>query len=248
MNPLSLSPRIRHRALQAACAIVISLLLYVAWNQANHNFGQVRPGTVYRSGQMPGSALAQIIRERRIKTVLNLRGPNPSEPWYREELAATLNQGATHIDIAMSSCLWMSRVQLRTLVDTLETAERPLLIHCAWGSERTGLAAAIAELLRPGGALSDARAQFSIQYLFVRMNDGQVMAEHLDQYENWLQKAKLSHTPANFQRWVNEEFHPGKPSREDWPYDPYPLVVVKRPGLEPRALPLASGTPSNRPR
>ena len=76
------------------------------------------------------------------------------------------------------------------LVETLEKAEYPLLIHCAWGSERTGLASAFAELLRPGSTLDDARAQFSIRYLFVRMNDGKVMAEHLDQYESWLRERR----------------------------------------------------------
>ena len=29
-----------------------------------------------------------------------------------------------------------------------------------------------------------------------------------------------------------EGFQPRKPSREDWPYDPYPLVVITRPRFE----------------
>jgi protein tyrosine phosphatase (PTP) superfamily phosphohydrolase (DUF442 family) len=224
--------------MRLAAAIMILLLFFVAWNQANHNFGAVQPERIYRSGQMPASALAQTLRERRIKTVLNLRGSNPSEPWYRDEISTTREACATHVDIAMSSCLWMSRVQLRALVETLDTTEYPLLIHCAWGSERTGLVSAFAELLRPGGTLEDARAQFSIRYLFVRANDGKVMAEHLDQYENWLRERGLEHDPANFHRWVDEGFQPGKPSREDWPYDPYPLVVVARPGDKPEQGPM----------
>jgi protein tyrosine phosphatase (PTP) superfamily phosphohydrolase (DUF442 family) len=197
---------------------------------------------------MPASALAQTIRERGIKTVLNLRGENPSEAWYRDELSATLENGATHVDVAMSSCLWISRAQLRTLIETLETSEPPLLIHCAWGSERTGLTSAFAELLRPGGTIADARAQFSIAYLFVRVNDGKVMAEHLDLYERWLHESGLAHTPDNFKRWVNEGFKPGHPSREDWQYDPYPLVVTKRPQQRPRDHPLAAKTLETPPR
>ena len=90
-----------------------------------HNFGEVQPGRIYRSGQMPASALAQTIRDHQIKTVLNLRGSNPAEAWYRDELTTTREAGATQIDIAMSSCLWMSRAQLRALVETLDTAEVP---------------------------------------------------------------------------------------------------------------------------
>ena len=187
-------------------------------------------------------------RGREIKTVLNLRGPNRSDSWYRDELATTRQEGATHVDIAMSSCLWMSRPQLRVLVDTLDKSERPLLIHCAWGSERTGLASAFAELLRPDSTLDDARAQFSIRYLFIRVNDGQVMAEHLDQYESWLRNSGAAHSPARFRQWANEGFQPGHPGREEWPYDPYPLVVVNRPEKRPGPPPVATENRSNRAR
>jgi protein tyrosine/serine phosphatase len=211
-------------------AVLIPILLYIAWDQATYNFGAVQPGRLYRSGQMPATALARTIREYRIKTVLNLRGPNPDSSWYSPEREASLAAGATQVDIPMSSCLWMTRDQLKTLIETLDSAEYPMLIHCAWGSERTGLASAFAELLRPGSRLEEARAQFSIGYLFVRVKDGKVMAEHVDQYENWLQTKGLRHTPATFRRWAAEGFKPGVPNREGWPYDPYPSKVVTRPG------------------
>jgi hypothetical protein len=135
----------------------------------------------------------------------------------------------------------MSRTQLKVLITALDSAEYPLLIHCAWGSERTGLVSAFAELLRPGSTLDNARAQFSIRYLFVRIGDGQVMAEHLDQYADWLRQQGLVHDPTNFRRWVDHGFHPGKPSREDWLYDPYPLVVITRPEIRRSIEPVATG-------
>jgi hypothetical protein len=226
---------------------MLAVLGLVAWDLANHNFGEVQPRRVYRSGQMPASSLAQVLRDHQIKTVLNLRGANPSRPWYQTELSTTLAARATHIDIAMSSCLWMSRTQLRAVVDTLDSAEYPLLIHCEWGSERTGLVSAFAELLRPGGSMEDARAQFSIRYLFVRINDGKVMADHLDQYENWLRTNRLEHNPANFRHWAAKGFRPCLPSREQWPYDPYPLVVVNRPRSQPPPEPRTAGATGTNP-
>jgi hypothetical protein len=195
---------------------------------------------------MPATALTQTLRTRRIKTVLNLRGSNPVDEWYRDEVAATNAAGATQVDVAMSSCVWMSRAQLRSLVRILDRAEYPMLIHCAWGSERTGLVSAFAELLRPGGSLGDARAQFSVRHLFVRVNDGKVMAEHLDQYERWLRSSGMQHDPATFHRWVDCGFKPGAPGREQWPYDPYPLVVTTRPGAKPEREPAAVGAGSTR--
>ncbi len=226
-----------------AVVLIVTPLLFVAWDQATYNFGEVQRGRIYRAGQMPARALAQALREHHIKTVLNLRGSNQVDAWYRDEVAATNHEGATQIDVAMSSCVWMSRAQLRALIESIETAEYPMLIHCAWGSERTGLVSAFVELLRPGSTLEDARAQFSLRHLFVRINDGKVMAEHLDQYESWLRAGKLEHDPANFRRWVSTGFMPGNPSREQWPYDPYPLVVITRPGALPEATPVAGRPP-----
>lgn len=238
--------RVARWCLKITAAAALVAILYVAWDQATYNFGTVQPGRIYRSGQMPAHALARTLRNYGIKTVLNLRGVNPSLAWYPAERETTLKAGATQIDIPMSSCLWMSRVQLRTLIDALETAEYPLLVHCAWGAERTGLVSAFAELLRPGASLADARAQFSLGYLFLRINDGKIMAEHLDRYEAWLKEQGLSHSATHFKRWVNEGFVPGVPSREQWPYDPYPLIVISRPPAKAAGQPLAAGTGAER--
>jgi protein tyrosine/serine phosphatase len=215
--------------IRGALALVLAGGLYIAWDQSQYNFGEVQDGRIYRSGQMPAAALVRTIREHNVKTVLNLRGSN-KDAWYTDERGATLGAGATQVDIAMSSCIWMSRAQLQTVVRTFDGAEYPMLIHCRWGAERTGLVSALAELLRPGSTIESARAQFSIRYLFVRMNDGKIMAEHLDQYERWLAEQGWTHRPEHFRRWVEEGYKPGLPNREQWPYDPYPLVVVTRPG------------------
>jgi hypothetical protein len=239
--------RIAGLIIRLTAVLAIPGLAYVAWDQATFNFGAVQPGRIYRSGQMPATALTEALHAHRIKTVLNLRGSNTADAWYRDEVAATNAAGATQVDIAMSSCLWMSRAQLQALIRVFDRAAYPMLIHCAWGSERTGLVAAFAELLRPGSRLEDARAQFSIRYLFVRVNDGRVMAEHLDQYERWLRERGMMHEPANFRRWVEEGFQPGAPGREQWPYDPYFLVVITRPGSKPEREPAAQAAAPGRP-
>jgi hypothetical protein len=197
---------------------------------------------------MSPGALARTLRAYPIKTVLNLRGPNPEQEWYRGELAATLAAGVTHTDIALSSCVWMSRIQLRILVDVLESSDYPILLHCSWGSERTGLTAAIAELLRPGSTVDDARSQLSLRYLYLRLGDGKIMAEFIDQYEQWLRRNNRQHTPTVFRTWVTEGYQPGTPSREQWPYDPDPLCVITRPAALPQGATQrqAAGAPATR--
>jgi hypothetical protein len=209
---------------------LLPLLFWICWNQVTYNFAVLQPGQIYRSGQMSARALEETVRTYQIKTVLNLRGPNPEQAWYREEVASTLAAGATQIDIALSACVWMSRVQLRTLVRVLDTCEYPLILHCAWGSERTGLTSAIAELLRPGTSLAQARGQLALRYLYLRLGDGKIMSEFLDQYEDWLRRNHRQHSPEVFRSWASRDYRPGTPSREEWPYDPLPLFVLTRPG------------------
>lgn len=224
---------IRKVALAAALLVGVPGLPvggYVAYRQSTGNFGVVQPGRVYRAGQMGADALAARVAEHRVRTVLNLRGPNPKQEWYRAEKQATLEAGATLIDVPLASDQYLTRLQARRLVEILETCEYPLLVHCQWGAERTGLVAAMVELLRPGSSLAEARDQFATRYLFLPVKDGRIMLGHLDRYAEALAALGEPHSPERFRRWLTEDYRPIEPSREFWPYDPYPLSVTHRPG------------------
>jgi hypothetical protein len=231
---------IRKRVVWPVATLLLVPAGFWGYVEATDNFGAVVPGRVFRSGQMGSQTLARTVHEHHIRTVLNLRGPNPTDAWYLAERAATIGAGATQVDVALSSCEWMSRAQLRTLIRTFDTCEYPILIHCQYGSERTSLVSAFFELLRPGSTLDDAGRQFSLRHLFVRVKDGKVMAEHLDQYVAWLRRQGAAHSPERFREWAETGFTPRWPTREMWPYDPKPLVVVTRPE---RAPPVAGTSP-----
>lgn len=219
------------------------ILAFLGWKEWDGNFATVVPGEVYRSGQMGSSLLGKKVRGYGIKTVINLRGSHPESAWYRAERAETLAAGATQLDIALSSCDWMSRDQARVLIDALERAQRPILVHCWRGSERTGMANAFLALMRPGSTLDDARDQFSIRYLFVPLGDGITSLRHFEAYEGWLKRGQLAHTPERFKSWIRDHYEPGLPSRQVWDYDPYPLVVETRPG---RGADVAQTPPAER--
>lgn len=215
--------------LRGVSLAVMILTLAVLGRWWTGNQGTVVPGAVYRSGQLTSDGLERTIRSRGIRTVLNLRGCNPEQAWYRAERTAALRNGALQVDVAMASDQWMSRVQLDAVLELLRTAPRPLLIHCEWGAERTGLTSALAVLLTPGGSVEAARGQFSTRFLFLPVKDGRMMIAHLDQYARWLARQRRPHSPELLREWSRSGYRPGTPSREDWPYDPYPLVVTTRP-------------------
>ncbi len=206
--------------------------LPVAYRRSTGNFGTVEPGRFYRSAQLDADGLRRVIREHTVKTVLNLRGPNPEQAWYRDEVAAATGAGATLIDLPMASDQWLSREQARTLLEVLDHCETPVLIHCEFGAERTGLVSAIIELLEPGRTIEEARSQFSIRYLFLPIKDGLVMRGHLDRYEAWLRERGVAHEPERFREWLVGTYRPGMPSREYWPCNPYPRKVVTARGQD----------------
>lgn len=212
-----------------ALAIIAPPAGFVGWRYAHSNFGTLEPGRIYRSKQMNAHDLTATVQTYGLKTVLNLRGVNESDAWYRDELQATIASKATQVDFKMASDQWLSRLQLRSLIRIFDTCEYPILLHCEFGSERTGLASAIAVLLQPGRSLEEARAQFSLHYLYYVDKTNYVLPDHINQYEAWLRARAEPHSPERFRGWAWEGFVPGQPSREYWPYNPDPLVVVTRP-------------------
>ena len=126
--------------------IAAPILTYAGVLKLTGNIDVVDPGAVYRSGQLSGERLTQLITERKIRTVINLRGPNAGRPWYDEEARATQALGVTQIDLPMSATREPDPALLDRLVTTLKTAQKPFLIHCESGSDRTGLATALYRL------------------------------------------------------------------------------------------------------
>jgi protein tyrosine phosphatase (PTP) superfamily phosphohydrolase (DUF442 family) len=223
--------RLRRWLVSLGVVVLIGLLpiSFVLWRYSTSNLGALQPGRIQRSGQMSANRLTATIEGSGVRTVLNLRGVNENDAWYLAERNATTAAGAIQVDFKMASDQWLSRAQLRALIRIFDSSEYPLLIHCESGSERTGLASAIAELLRPDGSVKDARTQFSRSYLFVRDAKNKVLPEHLEQYEAWLHARGWNHSPDRFRQWAAEGFVPGQPSREYWPFNPDPLVVITRP-------------------
>ena len=68
-----------------------------------------------------------------------------------------------------------------------------------------------------------------LRYLYVRLGDGKIMAEFLDQYEDWLRSERARASARGLSPLGCRGILPGEPNREEWPYDPSPLVVETRP-------------------
>jgi protein tyrosine phosphatase (PTP) superfamily phosphohydrolase (DUF442 family) len=128
------------------------------------NIHEVERGMVYRSGQLGANQLATLIRAHHIRTVVSLRGENPGQSWYDAEVATTAAAGVKLVSLPMSADNEPGEALLASLLQVLATAERPLLIHCEAGADRTGLAAALYELVNMRQPPERADAQLSFRY------------------------------------------------------------------------------------
>lgn len=136
-------------------------------DQLPPNFHPIVEGEAYRSGQPTAEELESVVERYGIKTVINLRGSNPSETWWIQERDTCVRRNIALVDIAMSSQALPSREDLLALYDTFLSAPRPVLIHCKAGSDRTGAAAAIWRMAIAGEPREQAKAELSFYYLHI---------------------------------------------------------------------------------
>jgi protein tyrosine/serine phosphatase len=128
------------------------------------NFHSVVAGALYRSAQPTTFDIARYQKTYGIKTIINLRGENRGSSWYDAEIAEAKQLGITHIDFRMSARRELTQVEAADLIGILKRAEKPVLIHCKAGADRTGLAAAlyVAAVAKLGETAAE--NQLSIRY------------------------------------------------------------------------------------
>jgi hypothetical protein len=128
-----------------------------------YNFHWIVPGEAARSSQAYAGFLGWFLRRRGIRTMINLRGPNPEWRWWQYEKRVCGGIGVGHIDVALSSKNLPTRTMLLALLDAFDEAARPMLIKCSGGQDRTSFGAALYLLHTRGwSALPAAQAQFAI--------------------------------------------------------------------------------------
>ncbi len=143
--------------------VTLAALLLVGTGCAlvNDNLRKVERGELWRSAQMSPGRLEYAVTRHGIKTVINLRGVNAEEPWYRDEVAACERLGVTHHDLPLTMKQIPEPESLQQLVEWFETADKPILVHCQAGIHRAGVASASYKLFK-GADVNEARKQFGI--------------------------------------------------------------------------------------
>lgn len=171
-----------------AFAVLVPCGAYPGFLQLTGNFHTVIAGELYRSAQPDAKEIADYKARYGIKTIINLRGENNQKDWYRQELAASRQFNIKHIDFRMSNRKVLGQAQAAKLIALMQKVEKPVLIHCAAGADRTGLAVALYLASRGYGEVA-AESQLSFRYGHVGipiLSSSYAMNETFERLEPWL--------------------------------------------------------------
>ena len=191
--------------LRAALGL-LSLLILAAFglwasNYFTHNVHAVLPNQVYRSAQLTHDDLARLVQRYGIRSVINLRGANPDIAWYQDEMAVTQERHLWHADLALDAHHLPDVATLQQLVNLIERAPKPLLLHCRQGADRTGLASAIAMVLLNQHASESVLWQ-QVGWRYNVISPSSVGYQFMKDFSRWCQATGHRMTGENLKAWL----------------------------------------------
>jgi undecaprenyl-diphosphatase len=145
-----------------AAGLILALAGYISSDLIHDNLRVVAAGQAYRSGQMDAEGFTSVIEHYGIKSILNLRGENPTTSWHQAEIATAAKLNVVHYDRSLGSGTRLTLAQMDDLVTLLRQAPKPVLIHCNGGADRSALVAALYDFAIRGQPPAEANKEFSV--------------------------------------------------------------------------------------
>jgi len=136
-----MNSRTRKRIVRPTLAALAVIGLYAAYLISTNNFHTVIPGELYRSARPSPEEIAEWHKRYGIKTIIDLEGHSHAD-WYRKEQATAKALGIKLVAHEMSARRDVQSDEVEQILDILKTAQRPILIHCRNGADRSGLVSA----------------------------------------------------------------------------------------------------------
>jgi protein tyrosine/serine phosphatase len=107
-------------------------------------------GKVYRSGQISRFLIADVVERNHIGTIIDLNGLDPNDADQRAELQVAEAKGVRHLRFPLKGDGTGQIDRYAGAVQAIfesEHEEKPVLVHCAAGTQRTGACVSFYRLL-----------------------------------------------------------------------------------------------------
>jgi protein tyrosine phosphatase (PTP) superfamily phosphohydrolase (DUF442 family) len=189
----------------AALVVLASLAWVFRAPLFRNNLHAVIPGEVYRSAQPSPEELRQLVATLGLRSVVSVRGGHAGKEWFAVEQRVLDAMGVELHSVRLSAHRWPSRSQLEELTRILETAPRPLLLHCRRGVDRSGLVSAMVQLLA-GRAPERALDEYGLRHAHVDLFAPGQFREVVLRYADWLAERGATHSPERFRGWIRTDY------------------------------------------
>lgn len=166
-------------------------------------------GPLYRSNQPSASKIYQYKRELGLKTIVNLRGYNPTQGRYQLEAKACEKAGVTLINTRVHSRGLPTVEQINALKELIESIEAPALAHCKSGADRAGIFAVLYCHFRLGQTIDEAKEQLHWTYGHFRSAKTGILDHFFESYIQFRDQWSVKHADQpslTFLEWVNTNF------------------------------------------
>jgi protein tyrosine phosphatase (PTP) superfamily phosphohydrolase (DUF442 family) len=146
----------------AAVAVGVWLTVQTRGNRLVwDHFDVVKHGILYRSGQLNPDQFEQAVALLGIRTVVSFQIPGEDVDGER---AVARRLGIDFLNLPMPGDGFGQEVQFREVLKVVDDADRrPVLVHCARGTCRTGAAVALYRFERDGWTIDDVSAEMRRQ-------------------------------------------------------------------------------------
>lgn len=170
------------------------------------NFDEIAPGA-FRSNH-PTRGRFKAYADRGIRSILTLRG-GEDRPHHLFELEACRDFGLAFHCVPMSARHAPQVAQLTAVFDVLDRIERPFLMHCKSGADRTGLVSALYLLHYENTPLAQAQRQLSFRYVHLRRTKTGILDFFLDTYAR-----QTEATGIGIRDWITTDYNPAQLSAD----------------------------------
>ena len=165
----------RNKFIASLLVILVLGVVYFIYMEEQGNFHVITAGEAYRSALLDWDELDYYIDKYQIKSILNLRGEDINGQWYKDELRLSAEHNIKHYDLSISARSPISDYNVQRILKIFKEAPRPILIHCQYGADRSGLVAAMWKVVVDKEPKAEAKKQLSIFYGHIPIGPTAVM-------------------------------------------------------------------------
>jgi hypothetical protein len=141
------------------------------------NFSAMIPGRLVRNNHRTPGQLARLTRRYGLRVPINLRGPQPNNRADTRARATAARRGLEVPDVALKGGDAPDLDGIERQHDSYVRIDKPMLIHCRSGADRTGFVAGLFVLFDGGRTVGALRRDFRAHRLAGFINDRVLVQE-----------------------------------------------------------------------